>query len=145
MSNKYTFEEVIKLADTEPDRKVWCISVDGTVDCLVKANEIKKAIEGDSNIDWRDVNFMKINNSNDNQEEHKDNKDMDNKFTFTKRKINHKIQMFRANNLSDLMTIVNQFLEGKEDIIKIDYQIGQSNTIGLLSMEYSVMVHYIES
>lgn len=145
MSNKYTFEEVIKLADTEPDRKVWCISVDGTVDCLVKANEIKKAIEGDSNIDWRDVNFMKINNSNDNQEEHKDNKDMDNKFTFTKRKINHKIQMFRANNLSDLMTIVNQFLEGKEDIIKIDYQIGQSNTIGLLSLEYSVMVHYIES
>lgn len=145
MSNKYTFEEVIKLADTEPDRKVWCISVDGTVDCLVKANEIKKAIEGDSNIDWRDVNFMKINNSNDNQEEHKDNKDMDNKFTLTERKINHKIQMFRANNLSDLMTIVNQFLEGKEDIIKIDYQIGQSNTIGLLSLEYSVMVHYIES
>lgn len=145
MSNKYTFEEVIKLADTEPDRKVWCISVDGTVDCLVKANEIKKAIEGDSNIDWRDVNFMKINNSNDNQEEHKDNKDMDNEFTLTKRKINHKIQMFRANNLSDLMTIVNQFLEGKEDIIKIDYQIGQSNTIGLLSLEYSVMVHYIES
>lgn len=145
MSNKYTFEEVIKLADTEPDRKVWCISVDSTVDCLVKANEIKKAIEGDSNIDWRDVNFMKINNSNDNQEEHKDNKDMDNEFTFTERKINHKIQMFRANNLSDLMTIVNQFLEGKEDIIKIDYQIGQSNTIGLLSMEYSVMVHYIES
>ena len=112
MSNKYTFEEVMKLADTEPDRKVWCISVDGTVDCLVKANEIKKAIEGDSNIDWRDVNFMKINNSNDNQEEHKDNKDMDNEFAFTERKINHKIQMFRANNLSDLMTIVNQFLDG---------------------------------
>lgn len=145
MSNKYTFDEIMNLANIDPDREIWCISMDGTVDCLINAGEIKKAMEGDSNIDWRDINFMKVGNSEDTQQEQQDIEETSGEFTFTKKKIKHRVQMFKANNLADLMTMANQFLENIEDIVRIDYQIGQSNTIGLLSMEYSVMIHYVES
>lgn len=148
MSNKYTFEEVMELADTKPNTQIWCISTDGTVDCLITALGIKKAVFSKDNtgIDWHNVNFMKVGNAEDDQQEQQnDNESTSDEFTITRKKIKHKVQMFRANNLADLMVIVNQFLEDREDVIKVDYQIGQSNTIGLLSMEYSVMIHYIES
>lgn len=148
MSNQYTFEEVMHLADFEPDKQIWCINMEGTIDFITTAKDIKSTV---GNFNWEGVSFMKIGDSKDDQQEQSESKDNEcnadttGEFTFTKKKIKHRIQMFKSNNLADLMTMANQFLENIEDIVRIDYQIGQSNTIGLLSMEYSVMIHYVES
>lgn len=146
MANRYTFQEVMKLAETEPDTKIWCISMDGRIDCLTTAGEIKMTI---GNFNWDGVEFMKVESSNDNKEkqdkEQIEEQESNNEgFTISGKPIKHKVQLFKANNISDLNVMVNQFIENLNNIVKIDYQIGQSNTIGLLSLEYSVMVHYIE-
>lgn len=68
MSNTWkNLDEIIKLAEKNPNENIWCISNDGRVDFMMKAGEIKETI---GNFDWTGVKFTIVNkdkNSKSNQ------------------------------------------------------------------------------
>lgn len=68
MNNNWkSLDEIIKLAEENPNQNIWCISMDGRVDFMMTASEIKETI---GNFDWTGVNFTIVNkdkNSKSNQ------------------------------------------------------------------------------
>ena len=68
MNNNWkSLDEIIKLAEENPNQNIWCISMDGRVDFMMTASEIKKTI---GNFDWTGVKFTIVNadkNSKSNQ------------------------------------------------------------------------------
>lgn len=65
MSNTWkNLDEIIKLAEKNPNENIWCISNDGRVDFMMKAGEIKETI---GNFDWTGVNFTIIKESESNK------------------------------------------------------------------------------
>lgn len=134
-----SYEEVIKLAETDPDRKIWCISIDGRVDFMTTAKEIKDTA---GNFDWTGVSFGYIKDSDekgqDNQEEIKCSE-----LTISRKRYINKIQLFKSSGIMDLSALVNEFIENKQ-IVSIQYQTSSSSYKESIITEYSVMIHYVE-
>lgn len=133
-----TLDEVIKIAEENPDQQIWCISMDGTVDYLMKAGDIKNTI---GNFDWTGVDFGVINNDNNNTDnrenqfeqcERRDEREQEQYETvepeyhmgkhsypeYNNRKLVTKVYFFTGSDLEELQKEINEFIADK-DIIDI--------------------------
>lgn len=141
MGNKVwiSLNDVIALAETEPNQNIWCISDDGSLDFLATASDIKKTI---GNFDWTGVKFGIVGNSEEeNNEENEDTTKIDGSIVqIAPKKVNHKIKLFSGTERNMVENEVNKFLENNVNgEARIEHHMASGNGI-----VYSVMVHYTE-
>ena len=124
------WDEIMELAETDPDQKIWCISMDGGTDFVMTAKEIKQTV---GNYDWHGVSFGIINEDHaedrsENQSEACDPSECDyyeGKHAYKDdlyiQKSQVKVKFFTAIELKALEERINSFIKDL-DVINIKFE-----------------------
>lgn len=136
MSNKtwLTLDEVLDIAEKEPDQLIWCISDDMSKDFTITASNIKESI---GTFDWNGVKFGFISS---NDEEGETTVSSSSEITLAGKTTNTKIEILEDINSTTLVTKANDFMHGKT-VVLVQYSVIPA-TVDNVPV-YSVMIQYI--
>lgn len=139
MENKslVSFDTVMRFAEINPSQKIWCISMDGRIDFLMDAGEIKKTV---GNFDWNGVDFFLVGEQEERADEIKVEPTTTGEIQIAPQKLNHRVKMFAGSELSIVEAEVNDFIKNIGSAIEIEYSIARDG----LNTTYSVLIHYVE-
>lgn len=139
---RLSFGDVIHIAETNPNQNIWCISMDGRVDFIMSADEIKKTV---GNFDWEGVDFMLVENKEESAENPEPLQTHGNvinngEFQIAPQRLKHRVRMFAGSELGIIENDVNNFIKNIGSAIEIEYSIARDG----LNITYSVLIHYVE-
>lgn len=135
-----TWLELRDVVNLEPETKIWCISMDGRVDFLMTAGEIKDTV---GNFDWTDVKFGLVLDPKPKKEEVKVEDKSIKTATIKGKKAIHKIKIISSGVKEDIEERANAFMENK-NVVDIKYQTESRESNASLMVTYTVMIHYVE-
>lgn len=135
-----TWLELNDVTRLEPETKIWCISMDGRVDFLMTAGEIKNTI---GNFDWTDVKFGLVLDPKPKKEETEVESKQVKTATIKGKKTIHKIKILSSGVKEDIEERANAFMENK-NVVDIKYQTESRESDMSLMVTYTVMIHYVE-
>ncbi|WP_304393440.1 hypothetical protein [uncultured Clostridium sp.] len=135
-----TWLELRDVVNLEPETKIWCVSMDGRVDFLMTAGEIKDTV---GNFDWTDVKFGLVLDPKPKKEEVKVEDKSIKTATIKGKKTIHKIKILSSGVKEDIEERANAFMENK-NVVDIKYQTESRESDMSLMVTYTVMIHYVE-
>lgn len=134
-----TWLELKDVLNLDPVTKIWCVSIDGRIDCMMTAGDIAEAKD---KVDWKGVNFGLITEQKKKKEEQPE-KLKNTSITYTGKKYLHKIKILSSGVKEDIEERANEFMKDK-NIVNVEYQTESRVQDTSLMVTYTVMIHYVE-